>query len=330
LWDFKPFFCKIVGTPPEVAYCGLKWSWKPYLWHPQLSLKKSVITFSSIAAPEWLSWRKGELSGVPPPGTPSCDVTILANYTLDHSDDLQVERTFSITVSPMTAYDSSGYSRSGKPPKRSTSDSALFQAPQRMAGARISRQDDTHVIRVLQNVAQRVTSEAQNQASSVPHPTHTEKGELKALVMQKHLLDQTVDAYDKAISGQGHTGARRLAVAAQQVVIQAAKTVIADRTVAGGGVPLHAEASGIQSVSVGELTDKTQDAIAMAVKLRGATSNDVDIIVTATSILKAQTPKVETPVSILPPTRPVPSAAAPSRVASVFPASNLSPLPEYC
>lgn len=198
-----------------------------------------------------------------------------------------------------------------------------------MAG-RISRQDDTHVIRVLQNVAQRVTSEAQNQASSLPHPTRTEKGELKALVKQKHLLDQTVDAYDKAISGQGHTDARRLAVAAQQVVIQAAKTVIADRTVAGGGVPPQAEASGIQAVSVGELTDKTQDAIAMAVKLRGATSNDVDIIVTATSILKAQTPKVETPASMLPPTRPVPSAAAPSRVASVFPASNLSPLPEYC
>ena len=79
MWEFKPFFCKIAGTPPEVAYCGLKWAWKPYLWHPQLSLKKSVITFSSIEAPEWLSWRKGELSGVPPPGAPSCEVTIMAN-----------------------------------------------------------------------------------------------------------------------------------------------------------------------------------------------------------------------------------------------------------
>lgn len=194
--------------------------------------------------------------------------------------------------------------------------------------------DDTRVIRVLQSVAQRVTDEAQSQfVSSMPHPNNTEQGELQDLVKQKHLLDQTVDAYDKAISGQGHIEGRRLAVAAQHVVLQAAQTVIADRTVASGGVPTpQAETVAIQSVSVSELTDKTQDAIAMAVKMRGTASNDVDIIVTATSILKAQTPLMDTvPPTVLPtPARlPVPSVAAPSRVTSAFPTSNLSPLPEF-
>ena len=173
-----------------------------------------------------------------------------------------------------------------------------------------------------------MTDEAASQFVSTLPP---KQGELQALVKQKHVLEQTVDAYDKAISGQGHTQSRRLAVAAQHVVLQAARTVLADRTVTvGGGVTApQAEPVGIQSVSVSELTDTTQDAIAMAVKMNGTTSNEVDIIVAATSILKARTSTHETS-GIISPTiiqasNPVPS----SRIATTFPPSPLSTLPEY-
>jgi hypothetical protein len=181
---------------------------------------------------------------------------------------------------------------------------------------------------VLQSVAQRVTDEAETQFVSTLPP---KQGELQALVKQKHVLEQTVEAYDKAISGQGHSQSRRLAVAAQHVVLQAARTVLADRTVASNGVTApQAEAVGIQSVSVSELTDTTQGAIAMAVKMNGTTSNEVDIIVAATSILKARTSTHETSCVISPPTLIQASNTVPSsRIATTFPPSPLSTLPEY-
>jgi len=180
---------------------------------------------------------------------------------------------------------------------------------------------------VLQSVAQRVTDEAESQFVSSSPP---KQGELQALVKQKHVLEQTVDAYDKAISGQGHSQSRRLAVAAQHVVLQAARTVLADRTVAIGSVTApQAETVAIQSVSVSELTDTTQDAIAMAVKLNGTTSNEVDIIVAATSILKSRTPTHETPGVTSPTHIQASSAVSTSRIASAFPPSSLSTLPEY-
>jgi len=177
---------------------------------------------------------------------------------------------------------------------------------------------------VLQSVAQRVTDEAETQFVSTLPP---KQGVLQALVKQKHVLEQTVEAYDKAISGQGHSQSRRLAVAAQHVVLQAARTVLADRTVAINSVTApQAEAVGIQSVSVSELTDTTQDAIAMAVKINGTTSNEVDIIVAATSILKARTSTHDTsPPTLIQASNTVPS----SRIATTFPPSPLSTLPEY-
>ncbi|KDR73502.1 hypothetical protein GALMADRAFT_227953 [Galerina marginata CBS 339.88] len=331
-WEFRPFQRRLAGTPPSVAYCGLRWAWKPHIWHPQCSFKKIPVTLSSPSLPPWLSWKNGELSGIPPPDAESCQVIAIAKFPFDNKDD-QINHTFTISIAPVSALDTASYSRSrrpslvGEPPKRSTSDSALFQIPQRM-DARITRVDDTRVIRVLQNVAQRVTDKAESQFVSASPP---KEGELQDLVKQKHVLEQTVHAYDKAISGQGHMDSRRLAVAAQHVVLQAAQTVIADRTVASGGVPTpQAETVAIQSVSVNELTNKTQDAIAMAVKMNGTASNEVDIIVTATSILKSQTPVMDSPTgTIPPPARVPPPGAPPSRIASAFPPSNLAPLPEY-
>src|ERR1700678_869477 len=106
-----------------------------------------------------------------------------------------------------------------------------------------------------------------------------------------------------------------------------------DRTIAVGSsvTAPKAETVGIQSVSVSELTDTTQDAIAMAVKLNGTASNEVDIIVAATSILKSRASSThETPGVISPTTHiQTSNAVPPSRIASAFPPSGLSTLTEY-
>jgi hypothetical protein len=138
---------------------------------------------------------------------------------------------------------------------------------------------------VLQQAAQKVTMEANSQ---IVTGTLEIQDTLDDLAKQKHVLEQTVDAYDRELSGQSHLQTRRLAVAAQHVVVQAAHTVIADKT--GGTVVAQSEVTAIQSVTVSELSDATQDAIAEAVKMKGTATNDVDIIVTATSILKARAP----------------------------------------
>jgi hypothetical protein len=178
----------------------------------------------------------------------------------------------------------------------------------------------TRVIRVLQNVAQRVTEEAEHQlAPSMSMVPKTDS--LQEIVKQKHVLDQTVEAFDKEMSGQSGMASKRLAIAAQQVVIQAAANVIADRNVSIGRAPVVPNKStAVQRVSVGELTDATHDAIAAAVKNNGTGSTEVDIIVAAASILKAKAPSAESgPPAGIPSTRNIPSMNF---------ASNLTTLPE--
>ncbi|KAF8637376.1 hypothetical protein AX17_002875 [Amanita inopinata Kibby_2008] len=326
-WEFRPFHRKLAGNPPSVAYCGLKWSWTPRVWDPQASWQNTPVKYSSPSLPSWLSWKDDVLSGIPPPDAEDRTITVNANYVLDGQEG-QLSHTFTITIAPVSAIDTTSYAQSRRPsmagdiPRRSTSDSYLCQTAQRSKArsntltstggytanknassssanpntAGISESPDTRVIRVLQQAAQKVMLETESQlVSGIPEKQET----LDDLARQKHILEQTVDAYDKELSGQSHSQTRRLAVAAQHVVIQAAHTVIADKT--GGTVILQSEVSAIQSVTVSELSDATQDAIAEAVKMKGAASNDVDIIVTATSILKARTPGSPTiPLETLP------------------------------
>jgi len=173
----------------------------------------------------------------------------------------------------------------------------------------------------LQTAAQRVTQEAESQLVSV-----SPKNNLHALVKQKHVLDQTVDAYDRALSGHCQDEASALAVAAQNVVVQAAQKVYADR---GGGVPPPQGEAAIQSVTVGELTEVTQDAIAKAVQRNGTASTEVDIVRTAAGIIKLESDAAQAiPLQI----RSVTAGTLQTRMnpplTNSFP-TNLSPLPEY-
>ncbi|KAG5638281.1 hypothetical protein H0H81_000927 [Sphagnurus paluster] len=334
-WEFRPFHRKLAGAPPPVAYAGLKWTWTPRVWDPQASWQNVPVEYSSPSLPSWLQWKDDVLSGIPPPDAESCRITVIAKFVLDGQEG-QLSHTFQLTVAPVSSIEAAVASRSrrpslaGEPPKRSTSDSVLFQAGQRtkprpMPTRRASPESpDTRVIRVLQSVAQRVTEEAHTQFVSASPP---KASEFQELVKQKQVLEHTVDAYDKAISRSGDNPqqSRLLAVAAQNVVVQAAHTVIADRTVASGGIPhQQSETVAIKSVTVTELSDATQGAIAAAVKQKGKDSTEVDIMVAATSILKSRT-AIADPVPVVQP-RPHPSV---SRLLPKTPSYPLSSVSEY-
>jgi hypothetical protein len=148
---------------------------------------------------------------------------------------------------------------------------------------------------VLTTAAQRVAQEAQSQVVAAGAPS--EPGhELQALAKQQHVLTVTAQAVDdNTVVPQGNVPAQSssvLAAAAQQVVLQAARQVAADRSaiatahISAGLPPPPAGASG--QVTVNEVSVATQSAVAQAVELTGPLSSEVDVLITASSLLQAQ------------------------------------------
>jgi len=150
------------------------------------------------------------------------------------------------------------------------------------------------VIQVLTSAAQRVAQEAQSQvvAAGVPNePGH----ELQALAKQQHVLTVTAQAVDDTVTSQGNAITQPssvLAAAAQQVVLQAARQVAADRSaiaaaqISAGLPPPPVGTAG--QVTVNEVSVATQSAVAQAVELTGSLSSEVEVLMTASSILQAQ------------------------------------------
>jgi hypothetical protein len=160
---------------------------------------------------------------------------------------------------------------------------------------------DAQVIQVLTSAAQRVAQEAQSQIISSATPG--EPGpELQALAKQQHVLTITAQAFDQEVTGQqrseiGPQATTVLAAAAQQVVFQAARQVVADRSAAvasqisAGFTPPPDAAT---QVTVNEVSVATQSAVAQAVEITGPLSNEVDVLMTASSLLQQQ---IRAPVS---------------------------------
>ncbi|TFY82369.1 hypothetical protein EWM64_g1641 [Hericium alpestre] len=265
-WIFRPFHRRLAGLPPGVAYVGLRWSWTPRIWDPQASRSNLPVQYTSPSLPSWLSWQDDTLSGIPPPDAQSCDVTVDARP------------------------------------------SAILR-PAPAAPAPVPSQD-AQVIQVLTTAAQRVAQEAQSQvvASRIP----SEPGpELQALAKQQHVLTVTAQAVDKTVSGQGKDAAEPssvLAAAAQQVVLQAARQVAADHSAvaaaqfSAGLPPTPASSS---QVTVNEVSVATQSAVAQAVEIAGPLSSEVDVLMTASSLLQQQSRPAPMPSApALDPSRP--------------------------
>ena len=151
---------------------------------------------------------------------------------------------------------------------------------------------ESQVVQVLTTAAQRVAQEAQSQVVASPH---VDGPELQALAKQQHVLTVTAQAISSKLAGEVPDGAvaqsNALTAAAQQVVLQAARQVVADRTVAAvsSGLPPAVAASAVPQVTVKEVSVATQSAVAQAVDMVGPLSSEVDVLMTAKSLLQQQT-----------------------------------------
>ncbi|KAG1754628.1 hypothetical protein EDB19DRAFT_1892588 [Suillus lakei] len=315
-WTFRPFHRKVAGSPPGVAYVGLRWSWAPRIWDPQASRSNLIVMYSSPSLPSWLFWEDDVLSGTPPPDAESCDITVVARYVQDGQEEL-LTQTFHLNIVPVSNLDTSfSASRRGSMngemhrPRRVASDSTVPQTSPRPLRSQSSSglvspvaTRDAQVIQVLTSAAQRVAQEAQSQIISSATPG--EPGpELQALAKQQHVLTITAQAFDQEVTGQqrseiGPQATTVLAAAAQQVVFQAARQVVADRSAAvasqisAGFTPPPDAAT---QVTVNEVSVATQSAVAQAVEITGPLSNEVDVLMTASSLLQQQ---IRAPVSPL-------------------------------
>lgn len=151
---------------------------------------------------------------------------------------------------------------------------------------------ESQVVQVLTTAAQRVAQEAQSQVVASPNEVGPE---LQALAKQQHVLTVTAQAISSKMAGEVPESAvaqsNALTAAAQQVVLQAARQVVADRTVAAvsSGLPPAVAVNAVPQVTVKEVSVATQSAVAQAVDMVGPLSSEVDVLMTAKSLLQQQT-----------------------------------------
>jgi len=173
-------------------------------------------------------------------------------------------------------------------------------------------------MQVLTSAAQRVAQEAQSQVIAPRAANESSGHELQALAKQQHVLTMTAAAYDKEYTEGSPSSV--LAAAARQVVLHAAANVAAGRS-----PPSQTVAP--QQVTVNEVSVATQTAVAQAVEITGPLSSEVDVLMTATSLLQQQT-RVPEPSQLPPsmdtsgglPSRPFPGSGG----SGPFPSSRLT------
>lgn len=152
---------------------------------------------------------------------------------------------------------------------------------------------DAQMMQVLTSAAQRVAQEAMAHVIAPPDPlsSNEQKGhELQALAKQQHVLTVTAQALDQEVSAQGSDvvppSSHALVAVAQQVVFQAARQVAADRSAVAA---MSVTAPPPSQVTVNEVSVATQSAVAQAVEITGPLGTEVDVMMTASSLLQQQT-----------------------------------------
>jgi hypothetical protein len=191
--------------------------------------------------------------------------------------------------------------------------SPLVRAQTNIAPA-VSPSHDNQVLQVLNTAAQRVAQEAQTQVISSRTPSEPTPA-LELLAKQQHVLTVTAKALGETLD-HGTSSADvapqsshvlAMASAAQQVVLQAARTVTADRTALNTSMGIQTPQSTVQSqVTVNEVSVATQTAVAQAVGMSGPLSSEVDVLMTASSLLQQQarnTPPAASPPGTLDPSQ---------------------------
>lgn len=172
----------------------------------------------------------------------------------------------------------------------------------------VATAQEVQMVQVFETAAQRVAQEAQAVVVGATHHISPDS-ELQALAKQQHVLTVTAQALDQEVNVNPQSvspSSHALAAAGSQVVMQAARHVVAELTamstaahMARGMIP-PPEVSPT-TVTVNEVSVATQSAVAQAVELTGPLSSEVDVMMTAKSLLQQQTV----------PCPPVPLQAAP-------------------
>ncbi|KAI6005680.1 hypothetical protein EDD15DRAFT_2154684 [Pisolithus albus] len=328
-WTFRPFYRRLAGSPPSVAYVGLRWSWAPRIWDPQASRANLHVTYSSPSLPSWLSWEGDILQGTPTPDAESCDITVEAHFVQDGVEE-RLTQTFHLNVAPVSTLDSSfpgsrrdslngdvhkpnGISIDGITPRSYNfcARSLRAQGPVLAPSATPVTTHDAQVMQVLATAAQRVAQEAQSQVIASTNSPNDHGPELQALAKQQHVLTVTAKAFDQEVTGQRADvpvqAPNVLAAAAQQVVLQAARQVAADRSAVAASQISAGLPPPPAAVTVNEVSVATQSAVAQAVEITGPLSSEVDVLITASSLLQQQTrAPVNPPVPVLDPSQRAP------------------------
>ncbi|KAF8343904.1 uncharacterized protein EI90DRAFT_20390 [Cantharellus anzutake] len=103
-WTFRPFERKILGNPTPIAYVGLRWSWQPRIWDPQMSRQSIHVTWGSPSLPGWLSWENDTLVGTPS-ASDANDVDIVVEAGFPQEDRPSIRTTFHVQVVMFTISD---------------------------------------------------------------------------------------------------------------------------------------------------------------------------------------------------------------------------------
>lgn len=157
------------------------------------------------------------------------------------------------------------------------------------------------MLQVLTTAAERVAQEAQAHVISAHNPSDPPGPQLQSLAKQQHVLTVTAQAMDYAAGGTDMSP-NTLVAAAQQVILHAARHVQEDKEVtavlsirAGELPPVPT------SVTVDEVSLATQSAVAHAVELTGPLSSEVDVMITASSLLRQSPRMMPDSLSMTPP-----------------------------
>ena len=165
---------------------------------------------------------------------------------------------------------------------------------------------------MLTTAAQRVAQVAQSQVIASNDIATDPRPGLQALAKQQHVLTVTAQAFDQEVTGQvtgqcmdGSVQASTvLAAAAQQVVFQAARQVAADRSAVAASQISAGLPPPPAAVTVNEVSVATQSAVAQAVEITGPLSSEVDVLITASSLLQQQIrPPLSPPAPVLDPSQ---------------------------
>ncbi|KAI1788275.1 hypothetical protein LXA43DRAFT_894961 [Ganoderma leucocontextum] len=294
-WTFRPFKRKLAGTPPHAAYVGLPWTWALRIWDPHASHTNLPVSCSSPTLPPWLAWKQGSLTGTPPQGAHNCDVIVEARFMQEGKEELLTEM-LHITIISLDTVDCAftpalrsplvGY---GHNPLRMSSDSigpgyGTIRGPLDLVPVASAVASESQVVQVLNTAAQRVAMEAQLQVVASPNQVGTK---LHALAKQQYVLTTSVQAMSSKMAGELSDAAvaqlKALTAAAQQLVLQAARQVVAGRTLAAvsSGLSSSATVSTVPQITIKEVSIATQSAVAEAVDIVGTLSSEVDVLIMA-------------------------------------------------